>query len=243
MEMFRRIFFAAVLAGAVAGLVASAIQQWRVVPLILEAERYEISEAHAIDHEQDATPAAPHLHELPEGMEPWSPADGLERTFYTVLATTLAGLGFALLMGAVSTFASIEITAENALFWSVGGFLAFSLMPAIGLPPDLPGMAGAELTQRQFWWLGTAFATGAAALLVAKLRNLAGAVIALVVLLAPHIIGAPTPPDVPADVPAHLATAYAANTLFSSFVFWLVLGAAYGWINRKLLAQETSRDG
>ncbi len=235
MEMFRRIFFAAVLAGTVAGFMTSAIQQWRVVPLILEAERYEISEAHAIDHEQDAAPVAPHLHEMPDGMNPWSPADGLERTFYTILATTLAGLGFALLISAVSVFSAIEITPKNALAWGLSGFLAFSLMPAIGLPPDLPGMAGAALEARQAWWVSTALATGAAVLIFAKLGNPAGAVIALALLLAPHIVGAPQPPAIPSDVPARLATAYAANTLFSSLAFWLMLTAIYGWKNRNSL--------
>ncbi len=43
MEMFRRFFFAAVLAGIVAGLFSSALQQWRLVPLILQAEEYEIT--------------------------------------------------------------------------------------------------------------------------------------------------------------------------------------------------------
>ena len=240
MEMFRRIFFAAVLAGAVAGLVASAIQQWRVVPLILEAERYEINEAHAIEHEQDTAPAAPHLHELPEGMNPWSPAEGFERTFYTVLATILAGLGFALLIGAVSVFAGIQITLENALVWGLSGFIAFSIMPGIGLPPELPGMVAADLGTRQVWWLGTVLATAGAILVAAKWRNLFGIAIALVLLLAPHIIGAPQAPDVPSDVPAHLATAFAANTLFSSLAFWLTLGAVYGWINRRMLDKGAS---
>ena len=41
MKLFQRIFFAAVLSGLAAGLAMSAVQQWRVAPLILEAEVYE----------------------------------------------------------------------------------------------------------------------------------------------------------------------------------------------------------
>jgi predicted cobalt transporter CbtA len=40
MKLFQRIFFAAVLAGLAAGLAMSAVQQWRVAPLILAAEVY-----------------------------------------------------------------------------------------------------------------------------------------------------------------------------------------------------------
>ncbi|MEI2612914.1 MAG: CbtA family protein [Candidatus Promineifilaceae bacterium] len=38
--------------------------------------------------------------------------------------------------------------------------LAFQLAPAFGLPPELPGMAAADLGARQVWWCGTALATG-----------------------------------------------------------------------------------
>ena len=40
MKLFQRIFFAAVLAGLAAGFAMSAVQQWRVAPLILQAEVY-----------------------------------------------------------------------------------------------------------------------------------------------------------------------------------------------------------
>ncbi len=225
MEMFRRIFFAAVLAGLVAGLALAAIQQWRVVPLILQAETYEISDAHAIEHSQDAVVAAPHTHEA-------APENRFNRTALTVLATVLAGLGFALIMGAVSTLSGIEITTKNGLLWGLAGFLAFSLMPAIGLPPDPPGMVAADLASRQIWWLATVLSTGAALLLMAKMRSPAGIVIGIVLILIPHIVGAQLPPDVPANVPAHLALVYVANALFSMMAFWLILGFVYGWLNR-----------
>ena len=237
MELFRRIFFAAVLAGAVAGLASAAIQQWRVVPLILEAELYEIDDAHALEHAADAVPAAPHVHEAEEA-EPWAPADGFERTFYTVLATLLTGLAFGLVLAAISVLMGMPVTLGNSVYWGLGGFVTFSLMPAIGLSPELPGMVAADLATRQIWWWGTVLATGIALLSLAKMRNLPGLAIAIVILLIPHIVGAPLPPDEPSDVPAHLATAFAANALFSSLAFWLILSAIYGW-----LADRTNREG
>ncbi len=239
MEMFRRIFFAAVLAGVAAGLVAAVVQQWRVVPLILEAELYEIDDADALLHAEDATPAAPHTHEA-QGAQPWSPADGVERTFYTVLSTVLTGLGFALLVAAVSALAGIEVTPANALAWGLGGFVTFSLMPGIGLPPELPGMIAADLGTRQVWWVGTVLATLAAILALVKIRGWTGAALGIVLVLAPHIIGAPQPAEGVSAVPAHLASIYVINALFSSLAFWLVLGATFAWTNQKLLQKEAA---
>ncbi|MEE9257498.1 MAG: CbtA family protein [bacterium] len=43
--MFQRIIFAAAISGLIGGLVASAVQSIKVVPLIYEAETYEKKEA------------------------------------------------------------------------------------------------------------------------------------------------------------------------------------------------------
>lgn len=240
MKLFQRIFFAAVLSGLAAGLAMSAVQQWRVAPLILEAEIYENAapaEAAPADHTHDAgTPAhtheeaaAPHEHD----EDAWAPQDGAERIFYTVLADVLASLGFALLLAGVSVLAGIEITARNGVIWGLGGFVALQLAPALGLPPELPGLPAADLVARQVWWIGTAVATGAGILAIAKLRNWTGIGIAVVLLLAPHIIGAPAAPHEPSGVPAHLATSFASASLAAGAVFWLIAGPLLGWLNER----------
>ena len=147
MKLFQRILFAAVLAGLAAGLGMSALHQWKVVPLIHIAESYEAS-APAHEHADAATAADGQVHDAAA----WAPADGFERTAYTLLANVLASIGFALLLGALSVLWGIEITARNGVLWGLGGFLAFQLAPAVGLPPELPGMAAAELGARQLWW-------------------------------------------------------------------------------------------
>lgn len=233
MEMFRRIFFAAVLAGAVAGLALSLIQQWRVVPLILEAELYEISDAHALEHANDASPAAPHTHQA-------AAEDGFGRVALTVLSTVLAGLGFALIIGAVSVLAGLEITTKNGLLWGMAGFLAFALMPAIGLPPDLPGMVAADLASRQIWWWTTVLATTAGILVFVKWHNPVALAIGILLALLPHIVGAPVPPAVNSNVPAHLAAIYVTNSLGASMAFWLILGAGFGWFNRHVFKQQAA---
>lgn len=227
--MFRNLFLAAVLAAFCAGLVMSAIQHFRVTPLILHAETFEGgTHVHA-----DGTE---HTHEAAEGrggaiLEEWTPQEGFERTAYTVLANLLAAAGFALVLGAVSMLANIPITFSNGALWGIAGFFVFSLAPAFGLAPELPGMPAADLLARQVWWVGTAVATGAAALLLAKTRA-PWAILAAVVLVAlPHVVGAPAAPDEPSAVPAHLATQFAAATLGTAAVFWIILGAVFGRLN------------
>lgn len=244
MELFRRIFFAAVLAGTVAGLVNAGLQQWRVVPLILQAETFETgghshgaaAEPEVEEHvHEDGTV---HLHEVETETEQtaeaeeWAPADGWERTGFTILATLLAGVGFTLVIAAVSMLTGLAVTPVNGMLWGLAGFAAFNLAPAMGLPPELPGMAAADLATRQIWWWGTALATGLGAYVIAQFRTAWAIGAACVLWLAPHIIGAPVAPAEHSDVPAHLATAFAANALGAALIFWLISGSAYGWLTQ-----------
>ena len=224
--MFRNLFFAAILAALCAGLVASVLQQARVVPLILQAETYE---GEAAPHEHaPGTPAHEH-HE--HGADEWAPRDGFERTAYTVLANLLMAAGFALVVGAVSLVANLPITLGNGAVWGLGGFLAFSLAPAYGLAPELPGMPAGDLLARQLWWAGTALATGAALILLAKTRAAWALLAAALLIAAPHLVGAPQPESHESAVPAFLAANFAANALGTAAVFWVVLGAAFGRFN------------
>ena len=236
--MIRNLFAAALLAALCAGLVTAAIQHFRVTPLILHAETFEGEGGHShgeqavvADHEHaEGTPEHSHDAVAATVAEPeeWAPQDGFERTAYTTLATVLAAAGFALVIGAVSMFANIPITFASGFLWGMAGFLTFSLAPAYGLAPELPGMPAADLVARQLWWVGTALATGGAILLLAKTRANWAFAVAVALVFAPHIIGAPAAPDEASAVPAHLATEFAAITLGTSFVFWLLLGSLFG---------------
>lgn len=256
MNIFRRIFFAAVLAGAVAGLAHAAIQQWRVVPLILEAETYENADGgHSHETVEMTTETAAHdesvehshgeastemadAHE--DDAEDWAPQDGFERTLYTILATTLAGIGFALVLGAVAVVANVPLTSQTGFLWGLAGFLSFSMAPAFGLAPELPGMAAADLGARQIWWWGTALATGAGLLVMAKKPEPFAIALGVALILAPHILGAPAPADHHSDVPAYLATGFAAAALTSAMVYWLISGFLLGWFYDRLNKQEAA---
>lgn len=204
------------------------IQHVRLTPLIVAAESYEgDAPAAAHDHSTTAAPSgADHQHE--HDAESWMPADGMERTFYTTVTAMLTGAAFALMLAGVSLLAGIPITARNGAVWGLCGFLAATLAPAAGLPPELPGMPAGELGARQIWWLGTIAATAAGLLLLAKSRKLWPAAAAAALIALPHVIGAPQPVSHETAVPAGLAASFAANAIAAGAVFWVVIGTLLG---------------
>ena len=225
--MLRRILFTALIAGTVAGLFAVVVQHLKLIPLIAAAEVYEAAGAHA-DHQQDA-----HQHgAVPE----WEPAPGIERAGYTVIADVLAGIGFALvLIGgvALARLGGYAIDARRGLIWGAAGFVVFALAPAIGLPPELPGMEAAGLAARQQWWLFTAAATAGALGLIIFARPAALRVAGVGLIVLPHLIGAPAAPHGSTGVPAELAAEFATASLAVAAAFWLLLGSVSGWLYRR----------
>jgi cobalt transporter subunit CbtA len=225
--MFRRIFLTALIAGAVAGLFDAGVQRLRIVPLIQQAEIYEAAgEAH---HGHD--------HAEAPGAAAWEPEPGLERTFYTVLADVLTGIGLGLLLTGAVALASLGghvVDARRGLLWGAAGFAAFTLAPSLGLPPGLPGMAAAELAERQVWWIGTATATAIGiAFIVFRSAPLYRALGAALIAL-PHIVGAPHPPEHGGSVPPELAAQFVLASIVTAAAFWLVLGSVSGWLYRRL---------
>ena len=223
--MIRRVVLAAVLAGIAAGLVMSAIQHWRVTPLILQAESFEA----AHDHGHGAA----HVHGDDEHA--WAPADGLERTGFTVLFNVLTGVGFALIAAAASLITRLPLNPQTGLMWGLAGFATFMLAPSAGLPPELPGMARTDLASSQAWWWLAVAATAAGIAMIALTRHLAWKAAAIGLIALPHLIGAPQASGDSA-VPAGLANAFAANAIAASAIFWIVLCVSLGF----LLARQTA---
>jgi cobalt transporter subunit CbtA len=226
--MFRRIFFAAILAGIAAGIIMSAVQHFRVMPYILAAETFEHT-----PHEHGATS----VQSMP-AAEPWKPDEGLERIAYTVLANLVISIAFALGLLGASLLLNLPITPANGAFWGLCGFLVFSLAPSAGLPPELPGFPVAELWTRQLWWWFTVAMTASGLSIVAKYRAPGNLAVAILLIGLPHLIGAPNPPTYETSLPAHLASGFVANAIASAAVFWLVLGLALGFINERAFRRE-----
>lgn len=219
--MFRRIFFAAALAGLVAGLFATSFQWLRVIPLILEAETYENAADATANHDQDATGAE-------AAGEEWAPADGFERTITTLLTNVLTGIAFALLLGAGFALSG-EVDWRRGVHWGMAGFATFMLAPAIGLPPEIPGASAAALEDRQLWWLATVVATGLGLALMLRTKSVEWITAGAVLIALPHLIGAPQPAEHGGLAPDSLAREFAVAALVSGFLFWLVLGAMSGY--------------
>ncbi len=182
-------------------------------------------------HDADAAPA--HAHD--EGA--WQPADGLERTLYTLLADLLVGMAASLMLLGAMLARGDPIDARRGLMWGAAGFVAAALLPSLGLPPELPGTPAADLLARQTWWLGTAFASAVALWLIAFGKGRAARIAGLALLAAPHLIGAPEPPSHEAAYPADMAGAFVIASIVVSAVLWSLSGLASGWLYRRLSAR------
>ena len=224
MAVFRKLVFAALCAGLLSGVFATAAHQIGTVPLILQAETYEKPSEHAS--------AAAHEH-----TGAWEPENGAERTAYTLLADILTGFGFALLVGAGLTLRSGEVGWRQGLLWGLAGFATFTIAPSLGLPPQLPGSEAAPLFDRQLWWLGTAVATGCALALIAFTTRARWTMLAALLMVLPHLYGAPQPSEEIAAVPAALSHHFIVVATVVNFVFWLILGASTGYFHERLQPQ------
>lgn len=236
MSIFRNVVFLAAIAGLFAGIVMTGLQSFFTVPLILQAESYEaVAPAHdhgggaALDHEHAAVSGHDH------GGEAWAPEDGAERTFYTAAANIVTGIGFGLLLVAVSEFAGGIAGWRAGLLWGLAGFGIFTLAPGLGLPPELPAMPAADLFARQLWWIATVCATAAGLALIAFGRTIFLTVLGVALIVAPHLVGAPQPVSHETPVPADLHHRFVVAVTLTNFVFWLVLGGVAGIARLRLV--------
>ncbi len=223
MTLFRRIVLSALLAGVLTGVLMTLLQLVAVVPLILEAERFEQAAASA----QSPGPSHAHADTAPQG---------LERTLYTGLMTLLMAIGYGLLLGAC--FAAMRCVGwRKGILLGIAGFIVFQLAPSLGLPPIPPGVPSAQVGPRQLWWVATVFATAAglaAGYAAYRGKGLYWWVVAAVLLALPHAVGAPSTGNEPSLVPLAIVREFAIASLASAGFFWLVLGAMQGYLFERL---------
>ena len=256
--MFRKLFGAAFAAGIIAGLLITGIQQVTTTPLILHSEEYENGgHDHAAAVQSDyviiqtklfsTRPSAgsetlflAHSNSGTEGHdhddEAWAPEDGLERTVFTLGANITMGIAFALMLTAAFAVHGGEMSGRRGVLWAMGGFAMFTLGPNLGLPPEVPGSMAAELGARQMWWLGCAAATGIGLCLMVFGRKIGFVVLGILILIAPHVIGAPHPEEIGGGVPPELAGHFAAASIVVAAVFWAMLGWLSGTFYKRFEA-------
>jgi len=242
--MVTRVLTVSILAGLLAGLIVAALQHVTTTPLILKAETYEAALAlkaptlAAFDGEAKIILAHGAAGDAPgHDHAEWKPQDGLQRTLFTGAVTIATAIGFAALLLAGMIAAGDRIDQRSALVWGACGFLAFGLAPAMGLAPELPGAASAALEQRQLWWLWTAIATAAGLFLFLRFDQPWLKLVAVVVILLPHVVGAPHPAAPESKVPAEVAAHFAALSLGIQAALWLVtafmVGVLWPWASRR----------
>lgn len=236
----------AVFAGFAAGLLAALLHFAFVQKSILLGEQYEsgalthfdnavqpVEGGH--DHADPAQHADGQAH-AHEGHDGAAPSD-ISRNALTVLFSGLVYVSYALILVAGFALANHfgkRITAREGLLWGIAGFATFQLMPAMGLAPELPGTIAAELHLRQIWWWGTVAATAGGLALIGYGKSPVAIVVAIALLGAPHIIGAPQAAQYWGVAPPELAATFAASVLGVGLVVWAVLGwlAGYFWSSK-----------
>lgn len=237
--LFRRLILSALLVGVVAGLLQSVIQINAVDPILFESEAFEVEGAH--DHNT-------HDH----SMDAWSPEDGAERTAYTVLSSIMAGVGYAAvllaLMVQIQSLGLVKQSLSKGALWGLGGFIAFFVAPAIGIPPEIPGINAAPVEQRQLWWLLVAVSVGVALLLLAfapiKFKAVALPLLVLPYFFVPHHEGALfLHPDAQAvESLTALHQQFIIMSGMTNAIFWLCLGLLSAVIIRKWVVHALPDD-
>lgn len=211
--MITRTLLTGLLAGLAAGAVLTLLYIGKIQPLILAAETYEQG--------IDAAQSAPFM-----------------RFFDTFLFNILNGVGFGLLLAALLVMRGRPMGIGPGVLWGAAGFAVFVLAPAVGLPPELPGSIKAPVEERQIWWLLTVAATaGGIGLLALQARRiLKGA--GMLLILLPHIVGAPRAEVYGEVLPAELAAAFVGVSIGAMALFWVVLGGVAGYCHDRFAGRS-----
>lgn len=225
--MIKRIARTAGFSGLLAALLLTLLQSFWISPLILQAETFETS-APAEQHEHNGEAVAAHEH----SAEAWAPEDGWQRVLSTTGGNLVVAVGFALILAALYSLREPRRVASGAL-WGLAGFAVFCLAPTLGLPPELPGTAAADLGQRQTWWVGTAAATAAGLALLVFAQHWLLKVAGVVLLVLPHVIGAPQPQVHESLAPEALETQFKIASWVTNAAFWVALGLLSAWLFRR----------
>lgn len=225
--MIKRIARTAGFSGLLAALLLTLLQSVWVSPLILQAETFETA-APAEQHEHAGPAHAPHEH----SAEAWAPEDGWQRVLSTTGGNLVVAVGFALILAALYSLREPNRVSTGAL-WGLAGFAVFCLAPTLGLPPELPGTAAADLGQRQSWWIGTAAATATGLALIVFAQHWLLKLVGVLLLVVPHVIGAPQPEVHQSLAPAALETQFKIASWLTNAAFWVALGLLSAWLFRR----------
>ena len=227
----QKILLTSLVAGFIAGFFVFAVQSFKLTPLIIQAEAYENLDSTNKDSGNKGLAKASmdigHHHDH-GSAETWKPTGSFERGLYTLVTNLGMSIGFALILVGAFTLRGDSMDVRRGVLWGLAGFATFSLAPSFGLPSELPGTMAGDLFARQTWWIGTALATAFGIYTLVFSRSNSLKVLGLAAIALPQIIGAPIAP-LGGVAPTELNAQFAAASLVTMAMFWVVLGAASGW--------------
>nr|VFK60614.1 MAG: cobalt transporter subunit CbtA [Candidatus Kentron sp. TC] len=242
---FKQILTVAAMTSLLAGVLLTLIQQVQVVPLILEAEKYDRQAATTGFGEDHLAAPAEHGRAFTNTLEhadertSWQPGEGLERNLFTALANIVIALGYALLLGAAASLAAnspgnAKLDGRLGLLWGLAGYVVFFVAPSIGLPPELPASHSGALENRQLWWASAVLCTGVGLAFIFFNARYIAKIFGAVLIIAPHAVGVPHAPAHAAVVPDELLRTFIIATIIANAAFWLALGGFYGFFHKRL---------
>ena len=216
MRPFRRLLILVIASGTFSGLIWFALQYFTVIPLIEKAEQYEVAASDS--HEDHGGPSS--------------------RNSLTAVTTVLTAIGFAAVLFGVVSLSGRRWDMKTGALWGLAAFACTGIAPALGLPPQPPGTAVADLSSRQLWWFVTVAATGIGLYcIVLSARRPLQLCAGVVSLLLPHLIGAPAAVGTNM-VPDTLVRHFEVASLTAAGVFWLTLGSMAGFLARDQVQTE-----
>ena len=225
-DMFTRVLTSALFAGAAAGLIAALLQLVFVQPVLLHAELYESGEL---------------VHFGAEPVSALQDVSGFEavRDGLSIIFTMLIYSGYALILVAAMALAEARgavITARTGILWGLAGFFVAHFAPGFSLAPEVPGVAAADVGDRQIWWWATVAAAAIAVWLIAFAKTWIAWGIAVVLLLAPHVIGAPEPDTFTGPVPTEIGALFASRAFGVGMAAWVLVGCLAGFFWKRQAA-------
>ena len=226
-----RILTSAAIAGLGSGLLAAALQIWFLQPALILAEMHESGAAgHMLGADGGGHGHDGHDHGHGDGHA-GAEYGAAARAGLVFAFSALIYTGYALVLAACMSLAALRgaaLDARTGAVWGVAGFAVFQMAPAFSMPPETPGMAGADVDLSQIWWWATAAATALGLALLAFgtgwLQRIAGAAL----ILAPHAAGAPQPDGHAGAVPPEVAALFVSRALGVSLIAWTAMGALAG---------------
>ena len=230
----------AILAGALSGIGLSVLQEFTTTPLIIIAEKYEdialkplVESGYNI---QINSIVSEFFHD--HNSSEWFPGNGIERLLYTCLSNVILGIGYGFILVGCIILRNQSINSRIGVIWGIAGFVIITFAPSLGLPPELPGLAVADLASRQLWWFCTVICTAVSLWLIVFQRSWILNCCGFLILASPHIIGAPHSIELSGKIPPEIVGYFVSASLVSAAVFWILLGWLSGAMYRHMAYKE-----